>query len=96
MAELGVQGRACIVIPNPLLTGGHQTKNAEKLAEQGAAVVVKESTLSKDPEELGTIIRRLLGDEKERLQLGKHLRAHTIPDAANKVAMLLLEVGAQK
>src|SRR5690606_37602477 len=27
MADMAVQGKACIVVPNPYLTGGHQLKN---------------------------------------------------------------------
>lgn len=28
MAEMAAQSKACVVVPNPNLTGGHQTKNA--------------------------------------------------------------------
>ena len=92
MAELGVQGRACIVIPHPQLTGGHQMKNAEKLEEQGAARIVKETTFKNRPDELDKAIRELLRDDKQRERLGERLQANTISDATEKLAMVLLEV----
>jgi UDP-N-acetylglucosamine--N-acetylmuramyl-(pentapeptide) pyrophosphoryl-undecaprenol N-acetylglucosamine transferase len=96
MAELGVQGKACIVVPNPLLTGGHQTKNAESYEKQGVAKVVKESTLKQNPEILDAAIRELLKDDKQRQQLGDKLHANTIQDATQKLAVVILEVATKK
>jgi UDP-N-acetylglucosamine--N-acetylmuramyl-(pentapeptide) pyrophosphoryl-undecaprenol N-acetylglucosamine transferase len=45
LAEFGAQGKACLVVPNPYLAEGHQTKNAEDLASNNAAVVVQEDKL---------------------------------------------------
>lgn len=91
MAEFGIQAKACIVVPNPDLTGGHQTKNADLLEEQGAAVVIKEELL-RDPE-LGLLacINKLLNNKTRRLELAQKLKSRTIPDAAHKLAVLLLE-----
>jgi UDP-N-acetylglucosamine--N-acetylmuramyl-(pentapeptide) pyrophosphoryl-undecaprenol N-acetylglucosamine transferase len=96
MAELGVQGRACIVVPNPLLTGGHQIKNAEKLKEQGAVRVVDEATLQQQPQQLNSVIRELLDDKDQRQRLGQRLSEITPGDAAYRLAVLLLEVGRKK
>lgn len=92
IAELGVQGRAAILIPNPILTGGHQTKNADHLEEKGAVKVVREAELGKDAALLQTAIIDLLTDIQKRAELGKKLQSITISDAANKLARLLLEV----
>ena len=92
LAEFGVQGRACIIIPNPLLTGGHQMKNVEPLEKRGAIRVVNETTLKKNPENLDGAIRSLLRSDSERQKLGKNLQSMTIPDAASKLAVVLLEV----
>lgn len=90
IAELGVQGRACIVIPNPLLTGGHQVKNAQQLEKQGAAVIVDETTLLHDTKVLDLAIRDLLDNRNKRSELGKRLQEITIPDATQKLAKVLL------
>lgn len=92
VAELGVQGRACILVPNPLLTGGHQLKNAEYFEGKGAVRIVKDTTIKKNPSSLLTAVDELLSDAKQRRELGSRLQQATIPDATNKLTMLLLEV----
>jgi UDP-N-acetylglucosamine--N-acetylmuramyl-(pentapeptide) pyrophosphoryl-undecaprenol N-acetylglucosamine transferase len=92
IAELGVQGKAVIVVPNPYLTGGHQTKNADQLAQKQAVVVVPEAELSVGSGALETAITDLLTDVTKRKLLGETLQSITIPDAAHKLAKLLLEV----
>ncbi len=96
MAELGVQGKACIVVPNPLLTGGHQVKNAEHFEKAQAAEIVKETTIISDQGVLDGAIRELLQDEQARARLGKRLQEMTIPDATHKLTMVLLEVAENK
>ena len=90
IAELGVQGKAVIVVPNPKLTGGHQTKNADNLAQKLAIEVVPEAELTGSA--LETAITTLFTDVKKRDELGKTLQSITITDAAQKLAKLLLEV----
>lgn len=92
LAELGVQGKACVVVPNPLLTGGHQLKNAENLMRQGAVVAVDEKAFKTSTDTLDRAVRDLLQDPQKREALGKKLQAISVPDAAHKLAMLLLEV----
>ncbi len=91
LAELGMQGKATIVIPNPQLTGGHQIKNAEFLKQQGAAEVVSEDKIKDSTAALEDVIEELLGDGAKRIELGANLQALTIPDAANRLALLLIE-----
>lgn len=93
MAELGVQGKPCIVIPNPLLTGGHQLKNAEVWAEQEAALIIDEDSLGKDGRLLLEAVSRLLNDSDLSQKLGNNLQALTVTDAAAKLAELLLAAG---
>lgn len=91
VAELGVQGKACIAIPNPDLTGGHQLKNAAVLKEQGAARIILEEQLYDIQQGLLPAINELLNNDDLRSQLGKKLQEITIPDAAHRLAVLLLE-----
>jgi UDP-N-acetylglucosamine--N-acetylmuramyl-(pentapeptide) pyrophosphoryl-undecaprenol N-acetylglucosamine transferase len=95
LAEFGVQGKATIVVPNPLLTGGHQLENAQHLLEQKAVKVVDESGLKTNPgQALLPVIQELLDKVDERQALGKKLQSLTVKDAAQKLAKLLLEVGS--
>jgi UDP-N-acetylglucosamine--N-acetylmuramyl-(pentapeptide) pyrophosphoryl-undecaprenol N-acetylglucosamine transferase len=93
MAELGVQGKACLVIPNPLLTGGHQLKNAQFLEENEAAFVIDERQLSQDVNVLLQAVDKLLNDKNLRKKLGANIQALTINDAASRLANILLNEG---
>lgn len=91
MAEFGVQGKACIVVPAKHLTGGHQVENARLLTEQGSAVVVQEDELYDSQHGLLSAITHLLIDPKKCQQLAGNLQKQTIPDAAHRLATALLE-----
>lgn len=96
LAELGVQGKACIAVPNPDLTGGHQLKNAQRLKEQGAAIIVEEDALHDSEQGLLVNIERLLTDKDKRKELGSRLQQLTSSHAAYKLAVLLLEQAKNK
>lgn len=91
LAELGVQGKATIAIPSEFLTGGHQVKNAKILEEQGAAAVVYEDRLYDLQHGLLPTIENLLTDKTKRDNLAHVLQSKTIPDAAHRLAVVLIE-----
>lgn len=90
MAELGIQAKACVVIPNPLLTGGHQIKNAVIWKEHQAAEVLEESVVKSDPTMLLDRLNQLLSDANKRQLLGNNLEKLTQTHAAQKLATLLI------
>jgi UDP-N-acetylglucosamine--N-acetylmuramyl-(pentapeptide) pyrophosphoryl-undecaprenol N-acetylglucosamine transferase len=90
LAEFAVQHKACVIVPNPYLTAGHQLKNAEYLAEQKAVVTLHETELSK----LRHVLSQLLNDEARQQKLGESLAKFAHPDAAKQLAMLLLDQAA--
>jgi UDP-N-acetylglucosamine--N-acetylmuramyl-(pentapeptide) pyrophosphoryl-undecaprenol N-acetylglucosamine transferase len=91
LAEFAVQGKACIVIPSSFLAGGHQLKNAEYLAEQGAAVVLNTADLIADPNRLARHISNLLQAPAEQKKLGTELAKLAQPNATHQIAQLILE-----
>jgi UDP-N-acetylglucosamine--N-acetylmuramyl-(pentapeptide) pyrophosphoryl-undecaprenol N-acetylglucosamine transferase len=91
LAGLAIAGKACIVIPAPFLTGGHQLKNAELLAKSDAAVVMPDET---NPDELLATINSLLDNDTRRFELARNLYATAIPDASARLAQLILRVGS--
>lgn len=93
LAELGVQAKACIVVPNPQLTGGHQTKNSQILAAERAIVMVEQQAINNNPRLLQEEIIDLLAHSAKRQHLGKKLNEITVPDATDRLARLILEVG---
>lgn len=90
LAELGTQGKAVIAVPNPLLTGGHQLKNAEALSVAGAALIVPETAKATNSDELLGAIRQLMDNPTQRAELAAKLRSITLTEAAEKLATLLL------
>lgn len=90
LADFAMQSKACVVIPNPQLTGGHQTKNAMALAKENAIVVVKDDSIVKDAPTLVNAISELLDSTVKRKTLGENLHRTSQPEAALKLAKLIL------
>lgn len=90
LAEFAAQGKACIVVPNPQLTGGHQLKNADQLAAHGAIKVVHEDGSPAAGDELLRVLTELINAPAERVHLGAALHTFAQPQAADKLAKLLL------
>lgn len=93
MAEFAAQAKACVVIPNPLLTGGHQLKNARVLVEQKAVALLPEDKLNADHGALMPVVVNLLDNPQKISSLGKELHKMAQSDAAKQLAVVLLEVG---
>lgn len=87
IAELAMQGKACIIVPNPVLAGGHQTRNAEAYHTAGAALIVKESELKRL---LGSTIASLLDDPTTRALLADKLHEYANPHASRDLAEMIL------
>lgn len=90
LAEFALQGKACVIIPSPFLAAGHQLKNAEYLAEQGAAVVLKETDLMDDPNRLAKQLAELLQKPALRTELANKLATFGRPKATEHLASLIL------
>jgi len=90
-AEFAAQSKACIIVPNAMLTGGHQSKNAQALVDRQAARIIEESELKENPGALLTTLQALLDDPQAIASLGQKLHELAQPDAAHRLAMILLE-----
>lgn len=94
IAEFALQGKACIIVPNPDLAGGHQLKNAEYLSSLNAAIILQEAELSNGHSLLFETIMRLLQNESERKLLATNILKLSKPHASNQLATLILEITA--
>lgn len=94
LAELGTQQKAVILVPNPFLTGGHQTYNARLVAEKNAAISVSEKQLADPGFNFDEVIVNLLQDVERQKELGANLAAITVPGAAAKIATIIAEVAS--
>lgn len=90
LAELEAQGKACIVIPNPYLTGGHQLVNAAVLHDVKAIELVREEDIRETPSALLDVTTRLLDDATYRQELSINLHTFARTDSAAELADLLV------
>lgn len=95
IADLANQQKACVVVPNPYLTGGHQLRNAEVYEDAKAAIIVREEQmLSSNAGNLYNSILSVLTNDSQQKELGKNLRklvpeisaAAALSDLISKVA----------
>ena len=87
IAELALQRKAAILIPAPQLTAGQQLKNAEEIAQAGAAVVEADDVRA---EQFSREVTELLGDSNRRRQLADKLGTMAKADAASQLAEIIL------
>lgn len=93
--ELAALARPTILIPNGLLTGGHQLKNAAVYAEADAVEVLDEHLIEATPQALGDSIEALLHDVSRRQSLSAALHQFARPAAARQVADMIITVATQ-
>lgn len=96
IAEFAAQHKACVVVPNPVLTSGHQLKNAKVLADRKAVRLVDETTLQHDSHALMPPLVDLLDHPDKARALGERLGEFAFGDSAKHLAMVLLEVADAK
>lgn len=93
LAELAIQRKASVIIPSPFLAGGHQLKNAEELTTKKAAEVLPNDVSS---QKLFNVLDHLLQNKQSRERLAHNIGSLAQPDAAARLADILLHVAHQK
>ncbi|MEK7133929.1 MAG: UDP-N-acetylglucosamine--N-acetylmuramyl-(pentapeptide) pyrophosphoryl-undecaprenol N-acetylglucosamine transferase [Patescibacteria group bacterium] len=88
--EIASWGLPSILIPIPKDVSHDQIENAFSYARSGASAVVEQQNLT--PHLLVSEIRRVMGDEALRSKMAGAARAFARPDAARKIATMLLEI----
>ncbi len=90
--EIALHGRPSVLIPLPHAGADHQRENAYAYAASGAALVLEEANLASNF--LFERITALLADAKKLSEMGNRARQFPKPDAAGKIARILLSVNA--
>ena len=91
IAELAGLKKAVILVPFARLPGGHQTKNAARLADAKAASIVDDVKMVKDPTILLEEIRHLIKSPRLRADMADNLAKEARADAAKHLAEIILE-----
>ena len=89
VAELTAIGVPSILVPLPGAPGDHQTLNAERLVQAGAAVMIPDAEL--DASRLAEGLERILYDDDLLNDMASAARAVAYPHAADSVAALAEE-----
>lgn len=91
IAEMASLRKAAILVPFARLPGGHQVKNAERLEESNAAVIVNDVEMVNNPQVLLDEIKHLVKSPRLRADLADRLYQEARSDAATRLAELILE-----
>jgi len=83
VSELACAGVASILIPYPYAVDDHQTKNAEFLAQEGAAFIMQEKHLL--PEKLAEQLFQLAKYRQKLLLMAKQARQIFVGNAAERI-----------
>jgi UDP-N-acetylglucosamine--N-acetylmuramyl-(pentapeptide) pyrophosphoryl-undecaprenol N-acetylglucosamine transferase len=90
VSELAVIGRPSILVPFPHSLDQDQAANAAALAASGGAVVVPQAEFT--PDRLAAILRGALAAPAKLAESAAAAKAAGVPDAAERLADLVLEV----
>ena len=89
LAELCAAGVGSVLVPFPQAVDDHQTRNAEYLVERGAALLLPQGDGLAD--DLRNVLAMLAADPARRLAMAEAARALAKPDAAERVADIVLQ-----
>ncbi|HEX9167743.1 MAG TPA: glycosyltransferase, partial [Roseiarcus sp.] len=92
VSELEVIGRASVLVPFPHALDQDQAANAAALASSGGAVVVPQPDFT--PERLMAILRGALAAPEKLAAQAAAAKSIGIPDAAERLANVVMEVAA--
>ncbi len=93
VTEVCAMGKPAVFVPLVPTGGDEQTRNAQRLVDAGAAVIVKQDELT--GETLLAAICSIVGDAERRAAMGCAALTLARPDAAEMLAGLVIEQGAR-
>jgi UDP-N-acetylglucosamine--N-acetylmuramyl-(pentapeptide) pyrophosphoryl-undecaprenol N-acetylglucosamine transferase len=95
VAELAAAGKPSLLVPFAASADEHQKRNAEAMVDAGAAVMLQEPDLDV-PGKLLTALASLLNDPAGLSRMAAAARTQAHPDAAERIADRLAELGQEK
>ena len=83
ISELCHVGKPVVLIPSPNVAEDHQTKNAQALVKQKAALYIPDNEAKSS---MMNAALELLEDEQKQTELAEHIKSLAIPDSSAKIA----------
>lgn len=93
IAELCAAAKPSLLVPLATAADDHQRKNAEVLAEAGAAVMLLQKDVT--PESLQSALMALLNDEPRRVAMAERAKSLAKPDALQAIGKMVLEIAGR-
>lgn len=93
ISEFQALKKAVILVPSPNVSENHQHKNAMALVENGAAILVPDTDAR---EKLIPLAIQAVHDDETLDSLRKHITAMARPDAADRIAELVIHLAKNK
>ena len=90
ISELTAIAKPAVLVPSPNVTANHQEKNARVLADQGAAVLLREQDCVEDT--LYDTAAALLRERERRDAMVRALSAMAVPNAGEKIYQTLSQL----
>jgi len=90
VAELCAAGKASVLVPFPQAADDHQRRNAEVLAEAGAAVMLLQRDATDDA--LLQVLSELLVDAPRRMAMAERARSLAKPGALERIVGMVLRL----
>jgi UDP-N-acetylglucosamine--N-acetylmuramyl-(pentapeptide) pyrophosphoryl-undecaprenol N-acetylglucosamine transferase len=94
VAEIKASGRAAVLVPFPFAADDHQTRNAESMVSEGAAIMIRNEDLN--GQKLASTIRGLLSDIPSLQQMERNARRIAVLDAEQRIVDLAEKAVAQR
>ncbi len=88
ISELAIIGKPVILVPSPYVAEDHQTKNAQALASENAAILIKENQLD---DVLLKKLDKLNSDEKMYNLYSNNIKKFAKPDATENIVKDILK-----
>ena len=89
ISEIQLAGVPAVLVPSPNVAEDHQRKNAEALAQRGAAVMILDRECA---ENLPRVVTEMLRDPKKREELGANARKMALENADEKIVDEILKI----
>ncbi|OIQ22521.1 MAG: undecaprenyldiphospho-muramoylpentapeptide beta-N-acetylglucosaminyltransferase [Flavobacterium sp. MedPE-SWcel] len=89
VSELCIVGKPVLFIPSPNVAEDHQTKNAKAVVDKEGALMLKESQLDADFQD---VFGGLLQDDNKRAQLGVSIKELAKPNATKDIVKEIIKL----
>ncbi len=94
IAEISATGKPAVLVPFPFATDNHQFYNAKYLSDRHGAIMIEDKDMT-----IGSLFEKLellIKDEKKQRELSENCMKLSVPDSADRMAQIVLEMAGKQ